>query len=112
MSPGQVHAVALGITVVSEGLGMAGLSSISAADRPHARSRAVFAAGLNVATHTAFWYVQGVGLLPAEAATVVVEAAAYRGFCHVSLPKAAAWSVLLNLASLSLGLLAWGWLLR
>ncbi len=112
MSPGRLHAIALGITVGTEGVGMAILSSLAARDRPKAGPRALFAAALNVLTHTAFWYVQAMGVLPAEAATVAVEAAAYRAFCGVSLGKAAAWSAVLNVASFSLGLFAWQLLLR
>jgi len=113
VSPGQVHGIALGITLASEGLGMAALSAVSAGDRRRWARNALAAVGINLVTHTAFWYGQGhLGLLPAELVVVLVEAAGYWWLCRVSAVKAGAWSLALNLLSYELGILAWRVLLR
>ena len=86
---------------------MAALSLASASDRGRWARNAAVALGVNLVTHTVFWYARPARLMLAEAIVSGVEAAAYRALCGIPLPKAGAWSLLLNLTSYWLGVAAW-----
>ncbi len=108
MTPGQIHAVALAITLLSEGLGMAALSAASARQRQRWARNALAAVGINLVTHTLFWYTQDrAHLLLAESVVVGVEAVGYALLCGLSPVRAGAFSLALNLVSYGLGVTAW-----
>jgi hypothetical protein len=111
------HATALGITVVVESAGMGAFSALTRAGRRRTLLNLAVAAGTNLVTHTILWYTfrrlgpaTAARLWGYEAVIFLVEALIYRALCRMALWKAVVLSLVLNLATLLLGLLVWNWI--
>jgi hypothetical protein len=114
----NIHLIAMITTIVVESMGMAGV----VARWPHTRSARVspvlIAAGLNLVTHTVFWYALPLSPLPStialysyELLVVIVEAVAYARWCGFTFWQAGLLSLGLNVASYLSGGLIWPYVL-
>jgi hypothetical protein len=109
-----IHLTALVTTLVIEGGGMALLASILPRWRPRWRAAVLLALGLNLASHTIFWYALPLLPLPAERAIPLAEAIviAAEGAVYaltVARPAWSGWAVslALNYASWVLSSYVW-----
>jgi hypothetical protein len=110
----MIHLIALSATLLIEGAGMALLSLLLPGWRPHWGRAVLVCLGLNLASHTIFWYTLPFLPLPpatavpaAELAVVAAEGAVYAA--TVARPWWTAWlvSLALNWASWTLGAYIW-----
>lgn len=108
------HLVALVVTLLVEGTGMAVLLRVWGSSRAQVQRCVFVCLGLNLLTHTIFWIAYP--LVPLEATLrlwgfeiliVIVEGLIYHRVCPLSLPRAMGISLLLNLASFWLGNYLW-----
>ena len=109
-----IHATALFVTLTTESIGAALYAAWSGNTDPEIRRIALIVAGVNLVTHTLFWYSFPVGifdhrleLLVFEVLIVVVEALVYSRLIFNSLRESLVVSSVLNLASFFAGELAW-----
>ncbi len=107
----QVHLLALAITVISEGLGMAGCSALAGRSRRLVLRDTALAVGVNLVTHTLFWYTfplvklgGTLKLYAFEGLIVGIEAIYYVLAARYTIWQATIVSFLLNLISFSLGI--------
>lgn len=110
----MIHLIALSATLLIEGVGMALLALLLPGWRPHWRRAVLVALGLNLVSHTIFWYTLPLILLPpstaipaAELAVVIAEGAVYAA--TVARPPWSGWlvSLALNYASWALSAYIW-----
>ena len=115
MSPGVMHGWALGLTILLEGAGLALFLIWQRRSLAPAVYGFLLSVGLNLITHTIFWYSfpwfslldYGPRLWLAEGLIALTEASVYRRFCSLSWPQALALGVGLNLFSALAGLFVW-----
>lgn len=114
MSPSLMHTWALGLTVLLEGAGL--LLFWIFLHRPFLQigRGLLLSIGLNLLTHTLFWYsfpwlplAYGPRLWLCEALIALAEAAVYWRFLALSWPQALLLGVALNLLSAWAGLFLW-----
>ena len=110
----MIHLLALAATLLIEGAGMALLALLLPGWRPYWRRAVLLALGLNLVSHTIFWYTLPLIPLPPETAipaaelTVIgVEGAVYAA--TVARPPWTGWlvSLALNYASWALSAYIW-----
>ena len=110
----MIHLLALAATLLIEGAGMALLALLLPGWRPYWRRAVLLALGLNLVSHTIFWYTLPLVPLPpataipaAELAVIAVEGAVYAA--TVARPRWTGWvvSLALNYASWALGAYIW-----
>lgn len=113
-SGSAAHLIALVVTLLIEGTGMAVLLSIWGSSRAQIQRCVLVCLSVNLLTHTAFWLAYP--LVPLEATLrlwgfeiliVAAEGLIYHLVCPLSLPRAMGTSLLLNLASFWLGNYLW-----
>jgi hypothetical protein len=111
-SPAVAHLLALLTTLVVECSIAALIFATSSATRPRVVRFALLVAGVNLVTHSIFWYTLALapgGGLPRlyayEAAIVVLEGALYARFGHIRLGFALLVSLLANAASFCAGII-------
>ena len=97
---------------------MAGVVAIWRHPRAARLSPVLIAAGLNLVTHTVFWYVLPLSPLPSaialysyELLVVIAEAVAYNKWCGFTFWQAGLLSLGLNTASYLSGALVWPYVL-
>ena len=108
------HGVALTLTLLTEGGGMALLAGLLKPGESCILRCTLVAVGLNLVSHTLFWLGFPLlrtgtmaGLVAAEGLVVLVEAVPYRLLCPFPWPQALSVSLLLNLASFVVGIEVW-----
>lgn len=119
MSPDMMHVWALGLTILLEGAGLALFLLWQRRSVAPALHGFLLAVGLNLLTHTIFWYTfpwfswlaYAPRLWLAEGLIALTEAGVYRHFCTLSWPQSLALGAGLNLFSLLAGLFFWQMLL-
>jgi hypothetical protein len=115
----RLHAIALVSTLLLESTGMMFLSVLFLGRQSHWFRNGAIAVGVNLVTHTLFWY--SLPLLPFDAANklcgyevaiALVEAVLYHHLCGFRGPQAGLVSLSLNLLSYSAGGWIWPYILR
>lgn len=110
----MIHLIALTATLLIEGAGMALLVLLLPGWRPYWRRAVLVALGLNLISHTVFWYTLPLTPLPpataiptAELAVIAAEGGVYAA--TVARPLWTAWlvSLALNWASWTLSAYIW-----
>ncbi len=115
MSPDVMHGWALGLTILLESAGLALFLAWQRRSFAPALYGFLLAVGLNLFTHTVFWYTfpwfsflaYAPRLWLAEGLIALVEASVYRHFCALSWPQALGLGIGLNLLSALVGLFLW-----
>ncbi len=109
------RALALILTLVIEAAGMGAFTLLWPQQRTHFARNVLLTSGMNVVTHTVFWYtlpllpVHGLGALCGyEMVIIFVEGLIYAAVCDLPPAVALVLSLGLNLASYMLGTLVWG----
>jgi hypothetical protein len=110
----MIHLIALAFTLLVEGVGMALLALLLPGWRPHWQRAVLVALGLNLLSHTVFWYTLPLIALPpetaipaAELAVIAAEGAVYA--VTIARPPWTGWfvSLALNWASWVLSVYIW-----
>jgi hypothetical protein len=109
-----VHGLALAVTLLTEATGMALLAGLLKPGENRILRCTLIALGLNLVSHTLFWFGFPLlrtgtmaGLVGAEGVVVLAEAVPYRLLCPFRWGQALAVSLLLNLASFVVGVGVW-----
>ncbi len=110
----MIHLIALAATLLIEGVGMALLSLLLPGWRPRWHRAVLLCLGLNLASHTVFWYTLPLIPLPpetaipaAELAVIAAEGGVYAA--TIARPRWSGWlvSLALNWASWILSAYIW-----